>query len=111
MPMPNAIFVTRRIPDIGIQMLEKRAYTVDVNPRDSILTQKQIIGFLKKKPYDAVLTLLTDHIDSAVFDASPTVKLFANYATGFDNIDFVEAKKRGVVVTNSPAELASTTSI
>ncbi|KKU66686.1 MAG: D-isomer specific 2-hydroxyacid dehydrogenase, NAD-binding protein [Parcubacteria group bacterium GW2011_GWA2_47_16] len=105
--MPKAIFVTRRIPNIGIQMLEKKAYMVDVNPKDSILTQKQIIGFLKKKPYDAVLTLLTDHIDSAVFDASPTVKLFANYATGFDNIDVVEARKRGVVVTNSPAELAS----
>lgn len=105
--MSKNVFVTRRIPDVGIKMLEEKAYVVDVNPKDSILTKKQLIGFLKKKSYDAVLTLLTDRIDSAVFDVAPTVKLFSNYATGYDNIDVVEAKKRGIAVTNAPADLSS----
>jgi len=80
---------------------------VDMNPKDSIPTQKQIISYLKKKEYDAVLCLLTDKIDAKIFDAVPNIKLYANYATGYDNIDIAEAKKRNIVVTNAPAELSS----
>ncbi|MEK9181534.1 MAG: D-glycerate dehydrogenase [Patescibacteria group bacterium] len=105
--MTKNIFITRKIPDIGIQMLKEKGYIVDVNKEDSILTQKQLIDSLRKKPYDAVLTLLTDHIDSFVFDAAPTVKIFSNYATGFDNIDILEAKGRGIAVANAPADLTS----
>ena len=105
--MSKSIFVTGKIPDVGIKMLKEKGYLVDVNPEDLILTQKQIISFLRKKSYDAVLSLLNNQINSAVFDAAPTVKLFSNYATGYDNIDVAEAKARGIAVTNAPTDLSS----
>ena len=105
--MAKAVFVTRKIPDIGIKKLIEKGYEVDINPNDSIPTQEELLGFLKTKPYDAVLSLLTDKIDAKVYDAAPSVKLFANYATGYDNIDITEAAKRGILVANAPAELTS----
>jgi lactate dehydrogenase-like 2-hydroxyacid dehydrogenase len=53
-----------------------------------------------------VITLVTDKIDATIFDAVPNIKLYANYAIGFDNIDIVEAKKRGILVTNTPGNYA-----
>lgn len=88
-------------------MLKQKGYTVDINPKDYPLSQKQLISFLKKKPYDAVLTLLSDRIDAKVFHRVPNIKLYANYATGFDNIDVAEAKKLGITVTNAPASLST----
>lgn len=105
--MPKTIFITRRIPDIAIQMLQEKGYLVDVSPKDHILSEKQLISYLKKKKYDAVLSLLTDHIDAAVFDAAPSVKMFANYATGFDNFNLTEATGRGITITNAPTDLSS----
>lgn len=101
--MNTKVFVTRRIPDVGISVLRDRGYEVEVYPKDRIPSQKEIIKFLKRGKFDAVISLLTDKIDTRVFDAAPSVKIFANYATGFDNVDIAEAKKRGVVVTNAPA--------
>ncbi len=96
------IYVTRAIPEVGIKMLRDKGYEVDINEKDRPLTQKELIKRLSKKPYDAVLSLLTDQVDSKVFDAAPSVKIFANYAIGFNNFDVAEAKKRGIVLTNTP---------
>jgi glyoxylate reductase len=105
--MSKKVFITRRIPEIAEKTLRNRGYLVDVFPCDRVMTQKELIKTLKKGQYDAVLSLLTDKIGTSVLDAAPSVKIFANYATGFDNIDLAETKKRGVVVTNAPADLAS----
>lgn len=102
--METRIFVTRPIPERALTLLKSKGFTVDCNPKDVALTQKQLIKYLSKNSYDVVLTLLTDKIDALVFDAAPSVKLYANYATGYDNIDIVEAKKRNIVVTNAPTE-------
>lgn len=104
----NKIYITRKIPEVGIKMLTDKGYEVDINPDDRILTKAELITTLKAKPYDAVLSLLTDTIDAEVFDAVPTVKIIANYAVGFNNIDVVEATKRGMCVTNTPGALTDT---
>lgn len=96
------VFVTRQIPELGIKRLLDKGYEVDVSKKDRPLTKKELIKALKKKPYDAVLSLLTDPIDREVFDAVPTAKIFANYAIGYNNIDLAEAKKRGIFVSNTP---------
>ena len=105
--MTKTIFVTRKIPEKAIELLKSKGYSVDVNPSDAIPSQKQIIKALKKKSYDAVITLLTDHIDAKVFDEVPSVRMYANYASGYDNIDIAEAKKRGITITNAPSDVAS----
>jgi len=101
--MSKKVFITRQIPEVAEKSLRKRGYLVDVFSADRTMTQRELVKTLKRGQYDAVLSLLTDKIDAKVFDASPSVKIFANYATGFDNIDIAEAKKRGIVVTNAPA--------
>ena len=100
--MTKKIYITRKIPDIGIKKLQEKGYEIDIYPKENPPTKKEIIKALRKKPYDAVLTLLTDTIDKDVYDAAPQAKIFANYAVGFNNVDIDEAKKRGIIVTNTP---------
>jgi len=102
------IFITRKIPEVGIKMLRDKGYEVDVSEKDGALTKEELIKALHKKKYDAILCLLTDIIDVDVYDAAPSVKIFANYAVGFNNIDTEEAKKRGIVITNTPEVLTET---
>jgi glyoxylate reductase len=99
------IFVTRKIPDSGIDLLKSRNHDVTVSEKNGVLTKDELISELKKQDYDAVLCLLTDKIDADVFNAVSKAKIFANYAVGFNNIDTQEAKKRGVTITNTPEVL------
>ncbi len=96
------VYITRQIPEIGISMLLNKGYEVDINHNNRPLTQDELVSILKAKEYDAVLTLLTDKIDAKVFDASPSTKIFANLAIGYDNFDVAEGKKRGIYLTNTP---------
>ncbi len=105
MGMNVRIYITRKIPDIGISMLREKGFEFDINPEDRPLTKSELITELRKKPYDGVLCLLTDTIDGEAFDAVPSAKIFANYAVGFNNIDTAEAKKRGITITNTPGAL------
>lgn len=95
------VFVTRPIPEVGIAMLEKQGFEVVMNPHDKVLSteelKKAVIGF------DAILSLLTDKInDSVLAAAGPQLRIVANYAVGFDNIDLQAAKNRNIFVTNTP---------
>jgi glyoxylate reductase len=105
--MPT-IYVTRRIPELGLSMLRDKGFTLDVSEKDGVLTREELLGALRSKPYDGVLSLLTDTIDGEVFDAVPTAKIFANYAVGFNNINLPAAKERGVTITNTPGALTNT---
>src|SRR3989344_1511362 len=96
------VFITRRIPEEGVRMLQEKGFEVDVSPKNRPLTKKELINALKKKSYDGVLTLLTDTIDEEVMDAAPTVKIYANFAIGFNNFNVNDAKRRGVALTNTP---------
>lgn len=107
--MKKKIFITRRIPERGIELLTSHGYRVKVSSKNRVLTKEELIPALKGKNYDAVLCLLTDKIDSEVMDAAgPQCKIFANYAVGFDNIDLQAAKSRGLMVTNTPDVLTET---
>lgn len=102
----SKIYITQRIPEVGIKMLQDKGYIVDINPDEhKILSKEELLCALKAKPYDAVLSLLTNKIDAEIFDASPSTKIFANYAVGYNNIDVTEATKRGITVTNTPGAL------
>ena len=99
------VYITRRIPDAGVKKLQEKGYEVDISPKDGVLTREELVEALKAKPYDAVLSLLTDKIDKDVFAAVPTAKIFANYAVGFDNLNLEDAKAAGVSLTNTPGVL------
>lgn len=102
------IYITRKIPSHGIELLKEKGYEVDISGKDGTLTKDELKIALKAKEYDAVLCLLTDNISAEIFDAVPSAKIFANYAVGYNNIDVEEASKRGIVVTNTPGVLTET---
>lgn len=101
------IFVTRRIPDIGISMLKKRKNVrVEIYEQDRAIPRRELLRRVKGK--QILLTILTDKIDKEVFDAAgDELKMIANYAVGFDNIDVAEANRREIIVTNAPCEQIS----
>ena len=100
------VFVTRQIPDKGINLLKEKGYEVMVSPQNRVLTKEELIGYLKEDRYDAVLCLLTDKIDADVFEAAGSqCKIFANYAVGFDNIDLKAAVDRNIMISNTPGVL------
>jgi len=98
------IFITRQIPQSGINLLKEKGYNITIGKNKTPLTEDELINEIKDKNYDVVVTLLTDKINDKIFDTSPSTKLFANYAIGYDNIDLEEATKRDVCVTNTPGD-------
>lgn len=97
------VLVTRRISEAGLRLLRaKRGITLDLYKEDHPIPKKELLKRIKQA--DILLSLLTDRIDAEIFAAAPRLKLVANYAVGFDNIDLKEAKKRGILVTNTPCE-------
>ncbi len=103
------VYVTRRIPDRGIKMLEDAPEigTLEINPDDRVLTRAELLEKIKGR--DAVLCLLTDGIDGEVLDTASDAVVFANYAVGFNNIDIPAATERGVPITNTPGVLTDAT--
>lgn len=101
------IFITRNIPDRGINLLKEKGYEVIISPHDRVLAKDELIAALCAEKYDAALCLLTDKIDADVLDAAKQsgVKIFANYAVGVDNIDVKAAAERGIAITNTPGVL------
>jgi glyoxylate reductase len=101
------IFVTRRIPEPGLKLLEKH-HQVEINPYDRVLTKEEIIKGVKGK--DGLLCLLTDLIDADVINSEPKLKMISSYAVGYNNIDVKAATKRGIPVSNTPGVLTDATS-
>lgn len=107
--MTKKIFITRRIPSRAEEMLREAGYDVTVSEKNGVLTREELKASLAEREYDAIVSLLTDTIDADVISAMPSsVKIIANYAVGYNNIDVVKAKERGMVVSNTPDVLTST---
>ena len=100
--MKKQIYITRKIPEAGLTLLREKGISFDMGTLKVPPTKKEIIKALKKKPYDGIISFLTDKIDKEIFDACPTAKVFANFSVGFDNFDLEEVKKRNICVSNTP---------
>jgi glyoxylate reductase len=97
------IFITRKIPGDHLKKLTEAGHDVVISEFNRPLTPSELIE--KIKGVDAIMSLLTDHIDGDVMDAAgPQLKIISNYAVGFDNINLKDATDRGVVITNTPCD-------
>jgi len=98
------IFCTRAITEAGLKPLRANKHIdLEIYERDQVIPRKELLKRVKGK--DIILSLLTDKIDKDVMDAAgPQLKMIANYAVGFDNIDLKEAARRKIIVTNTPHE-------
>ena len=101
------VFVTRQIPAAGIKLLQDKGYEVSVYQGDEMIPRAELLESVKG--CDAILPLLTDKMDAEVFEAAgPQLKVVANYAVGFDNINLEDAKKHNVFTANTPDVLTET---
>ncbi len=104
------IVVTRIIPERGLDIL-RAAFgdaSVIVTPQEGPIARAELLEAVRGA--DALLPMLTDRIDAELLDAAgPNLKIVANNAVGYDNINLEDARTRGVAVTNTPGVLTETT--
>jgi D-3-phosphoglycerate dehydrogenase len=101
------VFITRKIPEAGIQILKEAGYDVEIYNADEPLS-KEI--FLEKiVNANAVITMLSEQINKETIDHAPKLKVIANYAVGYNNIDVSYANSKNIYVTNTPDVLTEAT--
>ena len=101
------ILVTRRLIKDSEEKASKMFDTI-LNSNDELYSQAKVIEM--SKGCDAILTSLTDKMDEETINKLPdTIKVISNFAVGFGNIDLEAAKKKGIVVTNTPEVLSDAT--
>jgi len=100
------VYVTRQLPQSALDRLNGEV-DWSVNPDDRVLERSELLEAVAD--VDGLLCLLTDSIDAELLDAAPNLKVVANYAVGYNNIDVDAANERGVLVTNTPGVLTETT--
>lgn len=102
--MPRAL-VTRRLPSSVIARLEA-ACEVDLYTGGTAISREELLR--RVAGVDAIVCLLTDTIDAAVLDAAgPQLRIVANVAVGYNNIDVPACRARGIAVTNTPDVLTN----
>jgi glyoxylate reductase len=101
-----AVLITRRIPSSVIARLEE-ACDVDVYEGAEAIPRADLLARLRGKR--ALMCLLTDRIDGEVLEAGPDLRIVANIAVGFDNLDLAAGRARGVIMTNTPDVLTEAT--
>jgi len=105
--MSVEVFITRTLPAPGVELLEGAGFSVRMHSHDRPVTSDELRAGVASA--DALLCMLTDRIDAEVLDAAPKLRVIANYAVGFDNIDVAEARHRGIEVTTTPDVLSEAT--
>ncbi|MFN8506762.1 MAG: D-glycerate dehydrogenase [Dehalococcoidia bacterium] len=100
------VFITRTIPGRAVEMLREAGHDADVWPGE--LPPGDALA-ARLEGAAAALTMVVDRIEPAVLAANPGLRVVANMAVGYDNIDPRAAAELGVWVTNTPGVLAETT--
>ncbi len=105
----STVAVTREIPAAGLGLLRSAAEIAELRiwPDEMPPTPDQLAGLLRG--CDGAVTLLSDRIDGTVLDREPRLRVIANYAVGYDNIDVAAATERNVAVCNTPDVLTHAT--
>ena len=105
------VLVTRPIPDVGLKILETHCNLI-INQRMAPFRYPDLLK--KVKGVNAILCFLNDKIDKQIMDAAgPSLKVISTFSTGYEHIDVLEAKKRGIrigytgdILTETTADLA-----
>src|SRR4051794_14060901 len=94
------VLVSQRPPEKAIERLREAVGAegvFEINPDpDVIWSKEELVAHLKAGQYNALYCMLTNKIDAEVLDAAPGLKIVANMAVGFNNVDVHEATRRGV---------------
>ncbi len=101
------VFVARRIPKAGLEMLAQQC-EVRLHVGEQPPTRSELLAGVRG--CTGILSLLSDRIDAEVADAAgPQLRVVSNFAVGYNNIDIVEMQRRGIAVGNTPDVLTDAT--
>ena len=106
MPITPAVFVARRLPEPVMARLRQQ-YRLTYEPGDDPPGRELLLAGLREA--DAAVCTLTERMDDETFQTAGRLRVLANYAVGFNNIDLAAATRRGIVVTNTPDVLTDST--
>lgn len=105
--MKPVVFVTRRLPE-AVEARLSKDYTARLNPEDRLYSGEDLVE--RAAGADAIIPCHTERFSSRIIERLPeSVKIIANYSVGFDHVDLEAARKRGIVVTNTPDVLSDAT--
>lgn len=106
MSLPK-IYITRTIPDEGLDLLIENCET-EIWPEPKPIPRKELLK--KVKGVEGILSMLSEQMDGKLMDAAgKQLKVISNFAVGYDNIDIEAATKRKIVVCNTPGVLTQST--
>jgi glyoxylate reductase len=100
------LYVSRLLPDPVMAAIRER-FTLVQDPIDVVPFRSALKDGLSNAV--AAIVTLTDRIDAEIIESAHGLKILANYAVGYNNIDVAAAKRRGVIVTNTPEVLTDAT--
>ena len=100
------VLVTGRLPE-GVMDVIKEEHHVEAHGEDRPIKRQRLLDLIGDK--EGVLCMITDRFDGEVLDGAPNLKMIANLAVGYDNIDVAEATVRGIPVSNTPGVLTDAT--
>ncbi len=104
----SRVLVTRRLPDGGLDPLVEAGHELIERDKDTPLSHDELVA--TAPTVDAIVCLLTDRIDAEVLEAGAgRLRVVANVAVGYDNIDVASATEHGIAVCNTPGVLDETT--
>jgi glyoxylate reductase len=101
------VIITRRLPE-SVERRMAELFEVRLNEKDKPLERKALLKAVAEA--DVLVPTLTDSLDAELIrSAGPKLKLIANFGVGVDHIDLIAAKKKGIMVTNTPSVLTEDT--
>lgn len=101
------VYVTRRLPEEALNILNSE-FEVAIWDKEDEAVPRDVLLREVKSAY-GLLSLLTDRVDKELLAAAPNLRIVANMAVGYDNVDLAECSRRGVLVTNTPDVLTEAT--
>jgi glyoxylate reductase len=105
---PSRVFITRRVPENCPAIVRAAGHVVVVRDSEAAPTRRELLAGVEGA--HALVTLLSDRVDGELLDsAGEQLRVVANFAVGFDNIDLAACARRGVLVANTPDVLTDAT--
>ncbi|KON86472.1 2-ketogluconate reductase [Sporosarcina globispora] len=105
--MKPYVFISRKLPEDAIAMLKEK-YTVEMWDKEDVPVPYDVL-LQETRKADAILTMLSEPVNEEVLKAGEKLKIVANMAVGYDNVDVETAKRLGITVTNTPDVLNDST--
>ena len=100
MPDKPTVLVGRKLPE-AVEARLKRDYNPILNPDDKLYSSDELIALCEQA--DAILPCHSEHFTADVIARLPDrIKVIANFSVGYDHVDTEAARKRGIIVTNTP---------